>query len=106
MLADKTPRLALITRALLDAATRGDWRLLSVTDRELSLLSAELAKRQSLSPSEQAALRQVQWAHAQAMASCEDEMQRLDTAMGALIQNREGLIAYDLVNDKEEAKKS
>lgn len=106
MPADKAARLAQITRTLLDATARCDWRLIAATDRELAQLSADLAQRDGLSQAELAALRQLQRVHAQAMACCNDEMQRLDTAMDSLRQHREGLIAYDLVNDKDEVTRS
>lgn len=102
MLVDRAPRLAVIMRSLLDASQKGDWRQLLIADKELSLLTAELSRRVNLSEAELTALQQVRLAHAQAMQRCADEMQRLNTAMDALCQHKEGLIAYGLADEKDE----
>ncbi|MBM3114714.1 hypothetical protein [Jeongeupia naejangsanensis] len=99
---DKALQILTLTRALLDVQTRRDWAQLAEVDKALSVLVGQLNDKVHLSLREREALKPLRVAHAAAMKSCLGEAGRMNALLDELRRNREGLIAYGLINEQDD----
>lgn len=98
------PRSAAIERligALRSASAAADWDALAVVNTALAKELPALAARAPWNGAELALLAQLRASHAQAFQACSEENERLGLSLGEMHANKEGRLAYALIDDTE-----
>ncbi|WP_317203693.1 hypothetical protein [Janthinobacterium sp.] len=79
------------------ASATADWDALAAVNTTLANELPALAARGPWSADEQALLAQLRASHAQAFQACSQEKERLGLSLGDMHANKEGRLAYALI---------